>query len=127
MIVQVGGSLVCDCVDELLARRSLRWPMRLARSSARRCAENARMCGAKTEPTHGAEPNITVHMSHAKPNVGGWVVGGVRVVAGGRMCGGWVHWWAVGVLWLGRWAARWLVIVWTGSWRVWLPLAYALS
>jgi hypothetical protein len=74
-----------------------------------RCAENTRMRGAKTEPAQCAEPNIPVHIKHAAPNVGGWVVGGVRVVAGGRMGGGWVDWWAVGVLWLGRWVGRWLV------------------
>ena len=74
------------------------------------------MRGAKTETAHGAEPNIPVHIKHAKPNVGGWVVVGVRVVAGGRMGGGWVDGRAVGVLSLVKCVARWLVSVWVCCW-----------
>ena len=74
------------------------------------------MRGAKTETAHGAEPSIPVHIKHAKPNVGGWVVVGVRVVAGGRMGGGWVDGRAVGVLSLGKCVARWLVSVWVCCW-----------
>ena len=114
---QAGGSLVGEWVGGLLAMRDWRKRMRCARASALCCAENTQIRGAKTEPTHGAEPNIHVHIKHATPNVGGWVVGGVRVVAVGLMGGGWVDVWAVGVLWLGKCVFLWLVIWWVGCWR----------
>ena len=109
VVGQEGGSVVGEWVGRLLARRGWRWPLRRARASARRCAEATRMRGAKLEQTHGAEPTIPAHIKQAKPNVGGWVVGGVRVVAGGWVGVRWVDGWAVGVLWLGKWVARWLV------------------
>jgi hypothetical protein len=117
VVGHVAGSVVGEWVAMLLVRWGWRWPLREARARAQRCVENTRMRGgAKPEPGHGAEPIIPVNIKHVEPSVGGWVVG-VRVVVGGRMCGRWVDGWAVGVLWLGRRVARWLVSGWVGYWR----------
>ena len=117
VVGQEGGSVVGEWVGRLLARRGWRWPLRRARASARRCAEATRMRGAKLEQAHGAGPTIHAHIKQAQPSVGGWVVGGVRVVAVGLMGGGWVDVWAVGVLWLGTCVFLWLVVWWVGCWR----------
>ena len=111
-----GVAVAGEWVGGLLAMRDWRKRMRCARTSALCCAEHTQIRSAKTEPTHGAEPNIHVHIKHATPNVGGWLVGGVRVVAGGRMGGGWVYGRVVGVLRLGKWLVRWLVNGWLCCW-----------